>query len=262
MLGEFVRVGQVPPPPVILCAIAEAESIGHHGLASDIVRVFVAPVVYQAELARARPANATRAEPSYSNVAPNGPTNEQIQAMLDRDPERFIDHATRAPAVIDIESTVEVPVSAPPQKMLGSPIVGIDAIDWSKFCDRLEREEPQYVSSRHVGQYRQRKERLVELGIEPRTLVGSIEAQRAALDADLADAHHHATTSGLAEEHVRRVITIPGHADEPHMITLSGVLGVIQAAGIDGAVGWLEDPKDRRRFPHTTQAFLRTNGVF
>jgi len=49
VLGEFVRLGQMPPPPVILCAIAEAESAGRCDVASDIVRVFVAPVVQQRE---------------------------------------------------------------------------------------------------------------------------------------------------------------------------------------------------------------------
>jgi hypothetical protein len=27
-------------------------------------------------------------------------------------------------------------------------------------------------------------------------------------------------------------------------------------------VNWLEHPNDRKRFPHTTQTFLHTNGVF
>lgn len=275
MLGEFVRVGQIPPPPVILCAIAEAESIGHHGLASDIVRVFIAPVVYQAELARARPAAPVYEPPlepaprtrTTHNPSSNALTNEQIQAMLDRDPQRFVEHATRAPQVIEVDAVETPVVDAPRNTTVGlalpSPIDGIDAINWSQFCDRLSRETPVYHSSRHVGQYRQRKERLLELGIEPQTLVGSEMAQRQALDTDLADAHHHASASGLAETHVGRRITLPvfGH-DDPHTITLSGVLGVIQAAGLEGAVGWLESSRDRQRFPHTTRAFLNTNGMF
>ncbi len=48
----------------------------------------------------------------------------------------------------------------------------------------------------------------------------------------------------------------------PVQVTLSGVLGVIQAAGLEGAAAWLESPDDRRRFPGTTAAFLRTNGAF
>jgi len=40
------------------------------------------------------------------------------------------------------------------------------------------------------------------------------------------------------------------------------VLGVIQCAGLENAVGWLERSNDRKRYPYTTQVFQRTNGVF
>ena len=36
----------------------------------------------------------------------------------------------------------------------------------------------------------------------------------------------------------------------------------VQAAGLEGAAQWFERPADRERFPRTTLAFLRTNGVF
>jgi hypothetical protein len=327
VLGEFVRVGRVPPPPVILCAIAEAEAIGRCDLASDIVRVFVAPVVYQHELANARHVRPTyergscaspRSPRDVINVRPAVPTltqrhasDEEIRAMLDADPEGFIKMASRGAPMIDVpneavlqataQETVTMPsmdaspmqpaqpaptpqaqpIGLPPEVVAqmqeaaglheaadharaiaaGSPIASVPDDAWREFVMHLERESPMFNSSRHVGQYRQRKERLLELGIEPDTLHGSREAQRHALDVDLTDAHYHADASGLAEQHVRRLIRVPGH-DEPVTITLSGVLGVIQAAGIDGAVGWLEDQKDRRRYPHTTQAFLNTNGVF
>lgn len=143
----------------------------------------------------------------------------------------------------------------------GSPIHGVPDGKWREFVMLLERESPQFASTRHVGQYRQRRERLAELGINPHAIHGSAAAQRAALDADLANAHHHAAEGGLFSEHLRRSISVPG-LDGTAAITLSGMLGVIQCAGLDGAVGWLERPNDRKRYPHTTQAFLRTNGVF
>ena len=145
----------------------------------------------------------------------------------------------------------------------GSPIPRVSDSAWRDFVVRLERELPTFNSNRHVGQYRQRRERLAELGIDPRAIHGSPPAQRAALDADLADAHGHAVAGGLLDEHLGRAIPVPGHERaETIMITLSGMLGVIQCAGLDGAVGWLERPNDRKRYPHTTQAFLNTNGVF
>lgn len=143
----------------------------------------------------------------------------------------------------------------------GSPLIGVSDDAWREFVVRLGRESPLFSSSRHIGQYRQRRERLTELGIDPSDLVGSAQAQRAALDADLVDAQHHAADGGLLAEHVGRPVAIPGR-DAPEVITLSGALGVIQCAGLDGAVGWLERPSDRRRYPHTTAAFLHTNGVF
>jgi hypothetical protein len=142
----------------------------------------------------------------------------------------------------------------------GSPLNGVSDEDWRQFVMRLERETPTFHSSRHVGQYRQRRERLAELGINPNAIHGSAAAQRAALDADLADAYNHAAGGGLLA-HLGRAIPVPGH-DGTAQITLSGMLGVIQCAGLDGAVGWLESPNDRKRYPHTTQAFLRSNGVF
>ena len=143
----------------------------------------------------------------------------------------------------------------------GSPLPGVSDEGWRQFVMRLERESPQFESSRHVGQYRQRRERLADLGIDPRSIQGSAVSQRAALDRDLVEAHRHAADGGILAEHLNRTIVVPG-LDGMAVITLSGVLGVIQCAGLDGAVGWLERPNDRKRYPHTTQAFLRTNGAF
>jgi hypothetical protein len=75
------------------------------------------------------------------------------------------------------------------------------------------------------------------------------------------NAHHHGVASELFAQHLGRPIMLPG-VEHNQTITLSGMLGVIQYAGLDGATSWLEHPNDRKRFPHTTQAFLHTNGVF
>ena len=360
VLGEILRVGQTPPPTVILCAIAEAQAIGRNDLASDIVSVFIAPVVYHHQRARnARPAQAnyergscavTRSPryeaeaayapspPSFEHAfhapppppppppvvprteasAPRAPSalaqspapllmptssmDDEISALLNADPVRFMEmvsrsgklpaHAPQAPMAIPeqiaspppaapLQTPIVPPAGLPPEAVAqmqeaaglseaadrtralapGSPIPRVSDSAWRDFVVRLERELPTFNSNRHVGQYRQRRERLAELGIDPRAIHGSPPAQRSALDADLADAHGHAVAGGLLDEHLGRAIPVPGH-ERPEMITLSGVLGVIQCAGLDGAVGWLERPNDRKRYPHTTQAFLNTNGVF
>jgi hypothetical protein len=357
VLGEILRIGQSPPPTVILCAIAEAEALGRGDLASDIVRAFVAPVVYQHQKARARQGHvayergscalprAPRAQadqrwscapqasqrgtcapracadqsppavppppPMPTPLAQRAPTEDEILAMLHSNPQAFlamvssgrppvidvpVEMAASAPAPSPVAAPMASPMVAaapmpapiepqptglPPETVAqmqeaaglpeaanrtramapGSPLGGVPDGAWREFVTRLEREAPTFASSRHVGQYRQRRERLAELGINPAAIHGSANAQRAALDADLADAHGHAVAGGLLTEHVGRAITMPGR-DGHETITLSGVLGVVQCAGLEGAVGWLERPNDRKRYPHTTQAFLRTNGVF
>lgn len=216
---------------------------------------------------------------------PGSLSDAQIQAMLDTDPAAFMARVQRGD-VIDVPSDPEQPGapevdtdqrgadqvhsastvsgttigSVPTVLALPSPIHDVDTIRWNAFCNLLAREEPTYVSARHVGVYRQNKDRLRELQIDPSAIVGSHEAQRLALDRDLADAHVHAREGGLSR-FVGRHIAVPG-SDDKVAVTLSGVLGVIQAAGLDGAAEWLDSWGDRKRFRHTTQAFLRTNGVF
>lgn len=366
VLGEILRIGQAPPPKVILCAIAEAEAIGRSDIVSDIVRAFVAPVVYQHQAMndgaslpyergscalplpgspRARSDHqrgscalppAPRAEAAHvpppppslpsslpssslsslpaAQPTPRPATEEQIVAMLHADPKAFLSMVaaqqprrgpavevfppgTRpptadspppvpvSPAAVAPSTVVPLPVTQPiglpPETVAqmqdaaglpeaadrtrslapGSPLGGVADGAWREFVVRLEREAPTFSSSRHVGQYRQRRERLAELGIDPNAIHGSASAQRAALDADLVDAHGHAAAGGLISEHLGRAITLPGH-DGAETITLSGLLGVIQCAGLEGAVGWLERSSDRKRYPHTTQAFQRTNNLF
>ena len=143
----------------------------------------------------------------------------------------------------------------------GSPLSSVFDDAWRAFVMQLERESPQFSSERHVGQYRQCRDRLAELGIDVGALEGSAQAQRAALDVDLVDAHRHATDGELIARHIGRTVALPGRA-AAEKITLSGMLGVIQCAGLEGAVGWLERPGDRKRFPYTTQVFLKTNGIY
>ena len=448
VLGEVLRIGQTPSPTVILCAIAEAQSIGRNDLASDIVRVFIAPVVYHHQRMRARgtrpvavpyergtcapvrsprelanescqrpfqspfvpspfapPAPASQAAAQPKTSAPNGAPvpsgtpaaaasldmphdmDEEIRDLLNADPARFMEmvsrsgtipRAARAPeavpvpptpsptlsavampspmatapapmhvvapsqvaapmanadvlaeqliglpgfsqagvvlvdpstraevfevrwlrgysipqlpqvidgrpvrlAIVDALATAQ-PTGLPPETVAqmqeaaglpqaadqtramapGSPLPRVPDAAWRDFVARLARESPQFASSRHVGQYRQRRERLADLGIDPAAIANSAQAQRAALDADLVDAHRHGLAGELFSQHLGRPVSIPGR-EGVVMITLSGVLGVIQCAGLDGAVGWLERSNDRKRYPHTTQAFLSTNGVF
>ncbi len=142
-----------------------------------------------------------------------------------------------------------------------SPIAGVDVRAWIAFVGRVAREAPTFSTTHHVGRFRQRRDRLRELGIDPATIIDSSDAQLDALDADMADAYRHARASGLVDHYLGTAVSVSADA-QPMPITLSGVLGVIQAAGLEGAVQWLEEPSDRKRYPNTTLAFERCNGVF
>ncbi len=324
VLGEILRVGKFPPRPVITNAIAEAEALGHLGLASDIARVFLSPPALPAyERGSFALARAPRARADYQWVPrwpslpqadyerggmytlpeerggmytlpeerggmytlpeelPEAPldslpmpsavvvpqdtsrqaTEEEILAVLHTDPTAFLAMISSGrPPVIDVQAEVTPSIEAVELPTPGSPLAGVPDAAWLDFVSRLSRETPTFDSSRHIGQFRQRRDRLAELNIDPAKIHGSPSAQRSALDADLVDAHRHAVAGGLLEC-LGRPLVVPGHED-PVEITLSGVLGVIQCAGLEGAASWLESPNDRRRYPHTTQMFLAANGVF
>jgi hypothetical protein len=143
--------------------------------------------------------------------------------------------------------------------LIGAPpeIEGVAPPAWSAFLGKLAREAPSFKTDRHLGKFRQRRDRLAELGLTEGELADEY-GQEKAIAKDLADAYRHARAGALVT-HVGQTIDVDG---QPVAITLSGLLGTISAAGLEGAASWLEDESDRKRFPGTTGVFLRTNGVF
>jgi len=325
VLDGFMRMGQIPPPQVILCAIAEAELMGRVDVANDLVLAFVIPVLEgsgpprqlaipsygqlpygqlpsypQARLPSQHPAaygspvvdrpyacdpswdepddaaSQPHAWPPPAPTAPTAPVASAAPAAptpppaAHRRPPRPL--ARPEDARVEILSRQTSSASMPASRHAGtitvsgrsSPIEGIGTEEWGSFIGRVSREVPTFTTSKHVGQFRQRKDRLAELGIDPAKVLDSPDAQVAALEADMRDAYAHANQSGLVSDHLGAtvVVPMPDGSSTSATITLSGMLGIIQAAGLEGAAQWLEDPADRRRFPNTTQAFARTNGVF
>ena len=193
--------------------------------------------------------------PGLPSIAdPDYGTRVEIVDRPDRPPSRPSGrHAGQGPH----EGTITV-------SGMNSPIADISNRDWTSFAHRVSREQPTFMSGSHLGQYRQNKRRLARLGFDPDVLHGSPELQVDALAADMADAYRHMRDSGIIAEYCGMTIEIPESSGSPVPIevTLSGIMGVAQAAGIEGAAGWLANPGDRQRFPGTTAAFLRTNGAF
>lgn len=261
VLDQLARQGAQPPPMVIMCAIAQAEAAGRPDLAEGIIATFVEPVVRASGRvlpvpapARALPAPMPRRAPREVPLAVPEMTDDELHAAI----------ATVATAAPARELVPAMASSSSSGIGRSSPIDGVPADKWSAFVGRLARETPAFCNERHVGAYRQRKDRLAELGIDPDRVLGSLSEQRAALEKDLADAYEHIQGADMDDglgQYVSRLIAVPGQPDGC-AVTLSGVLGVVQAAGLEGAAGWFETPADRKRYPHTTAAFLRCNGVF
>jgi hypothetical protein len=53
-----------------------------------------------------------------------------------------------------------------------------------------------------------------------------------------------------------------GREVDGQVITLSGLCGVVNRAGMRGAEKWLASESDRKKYPATTRAFRSTNGIF
>ncbi len=246
VLGQFAQSGRQPPPLVVRCALAEAQKLGRYDLVDAIIRTYIEPVVRQHHMAApAEPA------PEYNDAEPSAEQAQAIEHGKQKHQYRSVPVLPDAIFDSDSEDSGVVTVSGK-----SSPIEGISNDDWSKFVTKLSRESPSYSTNRHVGMFHHRRDRLAELGIAD---VPDIEAQLKALEADMGDAHEHAQKSGLIEEYVSTTVDVDG---TEHPVSLSGLLGVIQAAGLEGACEWLENPSDRKRFPKTTEIFLKTNGVF
>lgn len=319
VLDRMLQDGILPPPQVIMCAIAEAELSGRVDVALEIVRAFVEPVV--AEAARRGELPGYQSAPSgppggypyappaypvaYPPVADYPPGYPSAYQPADYppgypsayQPAGYVPEVRPAPvapgsapaappAAPPWTATVELqPVAAPaqPERAAGAgraskghrgtitvsgrscPIEGVRGEDWEEFAARVAREQPTFSTRRHVGAFRQRVDRLADLGMDPAEVASSPDAQVAAFCADMSDSYRHAADSGMIAEFRGVEIEVPTSEtgeSAPIEVTLSGVLGVIQAAGLEGAVGWLANAEDRRRFPNTSAAFLRTNGLF
>lgn len=295
VLAQMLTAGMTPPPQVILCAIAEAELLGRLDVAREIVEALIAPVVADAiRRGQAPPQSlpsqnygdpmppwaplppdqqvpATYPPGRYYGIPPqaqpNGPPpgwptpGDQVAPSGSNPVQAPLTPATAPssrPAVRDHRGTITVSGRS-------CPIEGVRGEDWEAFAAKVARELPTFASRRHVGAFRQSVGRLAELGIDPAMVASSPDEQVRAFCADMDDAYRHARDSGMVAEFRGAVVDVPtpeGGTSIPIEVTLSGVLGVIQAAGLEGAASWLADPSDRRKFANTTRAFVRTNGVF
>lgn len=167
------------------------------------------------------------------------------------------------PQTANTDEVVSSPkqVDAPPSNaaiIIGknSPFDGVSNEEWAEFCEKLKTQAPDFKSDKHVGAYHHNRERLTQLGYDPATLTDEA-TQYQALEKDLKD--YSATEKKLINDFGGDLIDIDG---ESHPVSMSGVLGVLKAAGPKHARSWFKNPEERKAFPHTTETFKRCNGMF
>lgn len=139
---------------------------------------------------------------------------------------------------------------------LPPPIDGVEPDEWQAFTKALHTKDPSYRSDRHLGAYEHHRQRLRALGV-PESQVTTEDGQYQALCTDIAD--YSKRCEALIRDYTGDAVDVNGQV---HPITMSGVLGILKAAGPAGAAGWLQNPEDRTKFPRTTDTFLRTNNCF
>ena len=284
VFNAFLRDGRPPPREIAELAASEARAAGIADLAADIEHTFLQGLPSHAgpsgdtrvAQTSSAPLGAPLAAPLGPKVSvgrsvpsdaaliglPSGAGGESAPAPggggLPPDLMAAItgSHARTAPA----PAAFPAAFPATPPATGDSPIPGLSAEQWGALCTVLAREPSSYDSQRHIGRYRQSKQRLAELGIDLASIARNPDAQDRALEVDLADAYKHLAAGRVLDRAVGRPIVLPD-VDEAPIVTLPGILGVCAAAGLDHCASWLRSKSDRTRFRHTTNLFLRCNAV-
>lgn len=161
----------------------------------------------------------------------------------------------------EIEAKEEVKDEAPKQlefnpSLATSPVDGIENDDWRMFIEVSKIESPSFDKNNLIGMFRQNKKRLQKLGIDPKEIKTPIE-QYNAFEAECIQLISEG--GSLIKQSVAMPIEVDG---ESFPITLSGLLTVMHHAGVENAAKWLDSSEERKKFPHTTEAFKRSNGCF
>jgi hypothetical protein len=243
-LDEAIQAGHIPSPGLVAAAVQAARAVGRHDVADAITCTFAPP-------------HETPPWEVPMQGAHHGTSLDDVDTEIPPGMPSIVD--ALEPLEEEIEGAPAITVSG-----LSSPFPWVSNQDWASFSESLSRELPTYTAKKHVGRFRQRKERLDELGIDPSSIVDSPDAQADALARDLSDAYDRMQANGILEQCLGTVIRVPTPIGDPieAQVTRSGVFGVVNAAGVENARSWLTHEEDRHRFPHTTDIFLRTNGMF
>lgn len=137
-----------------------------------------------------------------------------------------------------------------------SPIEGVPDDDWRMFVEVSKVESPDFISTSSIGMFRQNKKRLAKLGLPEDSLKDPI-AQYDAFEKEVIKLMNEGKE--VFDQSVAMPIDLEGDSTA---MTLSGLLAVMRNAGTANTSKWIDSPDERRKFPHTTEAFKKANGCF
>lgn len=134
-----------------------------------------------------------------------------------------------------------------------SPLKGVSEEAWNDFVSAMKTEDPSFSTEKYLGAFRYRKERFAELGVTGTTYDDQYEAFKR----DMVSQY----TQGRAKILIDKYAGLPLKGDEQTIITSSGILALVKAAG-PRAETWIVDTDTRTKYPGTTSLFNRANGIF
>jgi hypothetical protein len=160
-----------------------------------------------------------------------------------------------------------------------SPIVGISDDVWQRFVGTMIEASPHTLSpSFAMGMFQYNLRQLSQLGLASRPHYSNYQG-RTVWQADWIPPYSQdgfLSSPDLQDETLRRhmgqlypdisqryyhIFGAPSQVDG-NPITMSGLLAVCKHANLSGLDSWLNKGRDRENFPNTTNAYLKSNGVF
>jgi hypothetical protein len=158
-----------------------------------------------------------------------------------------------------------------------SPLTGVADVPWTVYVRRARVARPSGISpDNRYGCYALSARELADAGWmldahkEPcggRLCWTGTWGEGRSEEAFLADpSEQYEALAALSRLHARLVTArhpdLLGTKIEGQAATLSGLLAVARRAGLGGLRGWATDAAQRKRFPETTAAYARLNGIF
>lgn len=164
-----------------------------------------------------------------------------------------------------------------PHAMFPSPFPSVPSPAWSAFVRALRGPDPQAVTpANHLGLFGFSMPKLVDLGLatnphkvkrDGRTIWEADFIPPTTLESFLSSpAQQYATFVKAAQHDLSAILQgapeAVGTEIDGKPATPSGLLAVVHQAGLANLKTWIADAETRKKYPHTTAAFHRLNGIF